>query len=112
MLTLTQQGNRVAIDDVNPQIGQGRFPIKRIVGESVAVRASIFADGHDEVRAAILYRTVEENDWHEVLMVPDWNDTWYGTFAINAQVDYAYTVCGWVDEFGTWRSKLSKLWNA
>src|SRR5437868_2393495 len=39
---------RVVIENVTPQIiDGGRYPIKRVVGESVLVEADIFVDGHD-----------------------------------------------------------------
>ena len=38
---------RVVIERVSPQIDCGRFPVKRVVGETVVVEADVFADGHD-----------------------------------------------------------------
>ena len=40
---------RVVIQGVEPELECGRFAIKRVVGESVAVKADIFADGHEEI---------------------------------------------------------------
>src|SRR5438093_13758825 len=45
--------HRVVIEGIQPEIDGGRFPIKRAVGETVDVTATIFADGHD-VLVAIL----------------------------------------------------------
>src|SRR5262245_35233666 len=42
---------RVAIENVQPSLDCGRFPIKRTVGETVTVTADVFADGHDVVSA-------------------------------------------------------------
>jgi hypothetical protein len=39
-----------------PEIDAGRFPAKRTAGEMVEVTADIFADGHDQVAADLLYR--------------------------------------------------------
>ena len=47
---------RVIIEGVTPQVDGGRFPIKRVVGESVAVEADVFTDGHDAVRAELCWR--------------------------------------------------------
>ncbi|HJR75810.1 MAG TPA: maltotransferase domain-containing protein, partial [Nitrospiraceae bacterium] len=38
---------RVIIEGVRPAIDGGRFPIKRVVGQSVVVEADVFTDGHD-----------------------------------------------------------------
>ena len=47
---------RVVIESVQPEIDAGRFPIKRIAGDTVEVEADVFADGHDRVTARLLYR--------------------------------------------------------
>src|SRR5213594_1234668 len=47
---------RVVIDNVRPRVDEGRFPIKRTVGESVEVIADIFANGHDMLVAVICDR--------------------------------------------------------
>src|ERR1700756_3852578 len=44
---------RVVVEHIRPEIDGGRFPIKRTVGESVDVTATIFADGHDVLVALL-----------------------------------------------------------
>src|SRR5437867_12712492 len=44
---------RVIVERVQPSIDNGRWPIKRTVGEPVRVVADIFADGHDVVVAVL-----------------------------------------------------------
>jgi len=46
----------VVIENVRPEVDAGRFPIKRVVGESVLVRADVFADEHDALVVILLYR--------------------------------------------------------
>jgi len=70
------------IEKVTPEIDGGRFPVKRIVGEKVVVRANVFADGHDEVKADLLYRQVDQADWHEIPMKALGNDAWAASFTI------------------------------
>lgn len=48
--------NRVVIENVKPQVNCGRYPAKRVVGEMLTVTADVFADGHDEVKAQLVYR--------------------------------------------------------
>src|SRR5579871_421978 len=45
--------SRVIIEGVKPEIDCGQFPIKRVVGEEVAVEADIFAEGHDTLKAVL-----------------------------------------------------------
>ncbi|HZZ11337.1 MAG TPA: maltotransferase domain-containing protein, partial [Paraburkholderia sp.] len=47
---------RVAIEDVMPSFDCGRFPVKRSVGERVEISAAVFAEGHDKIAAAVIWR--------------------------------------------------------
>lgn len=99
---------RIIIERVTPEIDGGEFPIKRVAGETVVVRADVFADGHDEVAATLLYRTVDETGWQEVPMKFLNNDAWIGSFPIAKEVDYLYTVRGYISEFSSWVHDLKK----
>jgi starch synthase (maltosyl-transferring) len=99
---------RVVIENVRPEIDGGRFFIKRVIGEKVIVRADIFADGHDEVSAILLYRKAQERSWREIPMKRAANDTWSGIFIVEDLGVHYYTVQGWVDHFATWQKDLRK----
>ncbi len=100
--------SRVIIGDVKPEIEGGRFAIKRIVGDEVAVEANILTDGHDAISAALLYRREDEKQWREAPMAPLGNDRWRGSFTVRELGRYVYTVQGWVDHFKTWSRDLAK----
>ncbi len=104
----TDGRRRVVIEGVKPEIDAGRFPIKRVVGEKVAVEADVFTDGHDAIAAAILWRREDERAWTEVRMKFLVNDRWRGEFTVTDLGRYRYTVTGWMDPFGTWRRDLQK----
>lgn len=107
--TLFEQGRRrVVIEALRPQVEGGRFAIKRAPGEAVAVEADVFADGHDVVACALLYRAEGEAEWHRVPMHACGNDRWRGEFAGTQPGRYRYTVCGWIDAWGGWRRDLEK----
>ena len=99
---------RVVVEHVLPSVDDGRFPIKRVVGETVAVSADVHADGHDALAAVVLYRRKGEDVWREAPMAPAGNDRWTAVFAVEAPGRYEYTVEGWVDRFATWRDAMSK----
>jgi starch synthase (maltosyl-transferring) len=44
---------RIVIEGVKPEINEGRFPIKRIVGDRIVAEADIFVDGHEKIPAHI-----------------------------------------------------------
>ena len=98
---------RVAIERVSPEIDCGRFPIKRIVGETVVVEADVFADSHDQIACQILYWQ-DEKKLKTTPMKPLGNDRWRGEFFVEELGRYQYTVEGWIDRFETWRVDLVK----
>jgi starch synthase (maltosyl-transferring) len=103
-----QPQRRVVIENVRPSVDDGRFAIKRTVGERVTVTADVFADGHDVLAAAVLHRAEGSNTWDEVPMTPLGNDLWQAEFVVTALGRHEYTVEGWIDRFASWRLELSK----
>jgi starch synthase (maltosyl-transferring) len=99
---------RVAIENVNPVVDCGRFPIKRTIGQTVVVTADVLADGHDVIRAALLSRKQGETAWRETPMVELGNDRWQGQFDASELGRYEYTVVGWVNAFASWHRDLQK----
>jgi starch synthase (maltosyl-transferring) len=99
---------RVVIEGVEPELDGGRFAIKRTLGDTVQVRADIFADGHDALRAVLQYRRTDENAWHEEEMRLVNNDRWQAEFRPEKLGRYEYTIVGWVDGFGSWSADLLK----
>ena len=99
---------RVVVEGVRPQVDDGRFPIKRVPGERVIVTADVFADGHDELGAVVLYRPSGTEAWRELPMARTTNDRWQAAFTIESLGSYEYTVEGWIDRFATWRRDLIK----
>ena len=99
---------RVVIEGLTPQVDAGRFPAKSVVGEVVTVEADVFGDGHDHVRARVLYRKVGEASWRAEEMTALGNDRWRGEFTAQEVGLHEFTVTGEVDHFETWRSDLEK----
>ncbi|PWT74879.1 MAG: alpha-1,4-glucan--maltose-1-phosphate maltosyltransferase [Proteobacteria bacterium] len=99
---------RVIIENVQPAVDGGRFPIKRVQGESVQVEADAFTDGHDRVTCRLLFRREDETDWHTAVMEAAGNDRWVAAFEVDAPGRYCYTLTAWVDHFETWWQDLCK----
>ncbi|MCK6617925.1 MAG: alpha-1,4-glucan--maltose-1-phosphate maltosyltransferase [Cyclobacteriaceae bacterium] len=100
--------SRVIIENIQPQVDKGRYPVKRTVGETVQVTADIFSDGHDHVRAEVLYRKKTEKNWSLAEMHHLGNDSWAGSFLVTDKVPYVFTVRAWVDHFETWYDGILK----
>jgi starch synthase (maltosyl-transferring) len=78
------------------------------VGESVRVTADIFADGHDQVLANLLFRKQGEQEWQKTDMKFMVNDLWQGEFPVNEQGIYEYTLEVMVDHLSTWWKDIQK----
>ncbi|MGB3589352.1 MAG: alpha-1,4-glucan--maltose-1-phosphate maltosyltransferase [Tunicatimonas sp.] len=107
-LSNIQGKQRVIIANVDPQVQNGQFPIKRSVGEAVQVEADIFADSHDKIRSFVQFRKEGENNWQEVPMNPVMNDRWTATFIPESIGFYEFTVSGYIDHYASWQYGLRK----
>jgi starch synthase (maltosyl-transferring) len=99
---------RVVIEGVSPEIDCGRFPVKRVVGETVEVEANIFADGHDALTCVLRYRREQDRAWTDTRMRELGNDRWRGEFRVRELGGYRYALRAWVDRFVTWGRDLEK----
>src|SRR6187549_2477265 len=104
--------SRVIIENVQPQVDEGLYPAKRTVGERVDVTADIFSDGHDHIRAKLLYKKEGESKWKEAEMNPGMNDEWWASFSVEEKGIYRFTLQAWVDHFDTWYDGFKKKSNA
>jgi starch synthase (maltosyl-transferring) len=99
---------RVIIEQLQPHIDEGRFPIKRTLGESVVVTADIVADGPDRLAGVLKYRPVGRAlPWQEVALTAAGNDAWSASFTVTELGEYEYAVEAWVDRFGSWLARLT-----
>ena len=100
--------SRVVIENIRPAVDDGRFSIKRTLGDTVAVRADIHADGHDVLRAIVKIRGPGETAWTLLPLTALSNDEWEGAFDVTKLGAYEYGFEAWIDRFETWRRFLEK----
>jgi starch synthase (maltosyl-transferring) len=122
---MTMEQNRIIIEGVGPSVDNGRFAAKTVVGETVNISADIFKDGHDKLRAAVLFKPVKRSRpvsktycreapvvtdpaWRESPLKEDVNDRWSGSISCDSIGDWVFTICAWTDAFGSWRGELKK----
>jgi starch synthase (maltosyl-transferring) len=103
---------RVMIEAITPAVDQAAFPVKRLLGENIAVRATIFGDGHDALAAELLWRSVNAGEWQRVQMQPLGNDRWEAEFAPRRVGRHVFTIEAWRDEWGTFRRDLKRKHDA
>jgi starch synthase (maltosyl-transferring) len=97
----------VVIENLQPLVNGGRYPIKRVVGEDVVVEADVFKDGHDVVAALLKWRLLGEHRWNETLMTFVENDRWRGVFTVYEAATHEYTVEAWIDTFRAWQHEFA-----
>lgn len=100
----------ITIEHVSPQISAGRYAVKREVGDRMEVWANIFKDGHDLLKAVIMYRRADSDEWNDVPMweVEHGLSLWGGDVVFDENTRYIYTIEAWVDEFGSWLDGTGK----
>jgi starch synthase (maltosyl-transferring) len=106
--TASDGRKRVVIENVTPRVDDGRFPVKRVVGDTLTVGVDAFADGHDEIRVVLRWCGPGTDEWSETEMEPLGNDAWRASFQVQTVGRYEYSVSAWVDRFRTWQHDLKK----
>ena len=102
----------VVIENLQPLLDGGHYPIKRILGEDLGVEADIFKDGHDVVAAVLKWRVVGKRAWRETPMNFVDNDRWRGVCTLYDEAIHEYTVEAWTDTFRSWQSEFEKKFEA
>jgi starch synthase (maltosyl-transferring) len=103
---------RIQIEDPRPLIDGGRYRAKAVVGDTYRVSALIFRDGADIMRANVRYRPLGDAEWRESPL--HWvdraagGDRWEGSFPIDAQGVWEWTIEAWTDAFASWHSELQR----
>ena len=103
---------RIVIENLQPELDGGRFPVKRVVGDVLEVSADIFTDGTFVLGAAVIYRPVGEEGWREVPMTAQPNDHWTARVPLTRNARYQYSVLAWRDVWESWRADFKKKFDA
>lgn len=104
---LPSDWSRVVLTWVKPKVDDGRWPVKRSIGEDVMVRAGLIVDGHDKISAELFYRH-QDGEEHVRRMQLQYNDEYIASFSIRALGRYFYRVRAWVDQFATWQDQFKR----
>ena len=103
---------RIQIEDPQPVIDGGRYRAKACEGDAVEVSATIFLDGHDELRALVRHRRAGERRWQtQPLKRIDpalGVDRFAGSFEVAGAGRRQWQVEAFIDRFATWRGELER----
>src|SRR5204862_6709332 len=100
------------IENVQPLVDCGRYMVRRVAGDDLAVEADVFKDGHDVVAAALKWKKLGETNWHETPMAHVDNDRWRGVCTVYENATYEYTVEAWTDTFRGWQHEFAAKFEA
>jgi starch synthase (maltosyl-transferring) len=103
-----QPPGRIQIQAIEPIVDCGRYPVKRTVGDQVAVYATIFKDGHDTLGAAIRVRGPGDKRWREEPLEPMGNDRFGGVFAVDRPGRWRFSIAAWTDRIATWQDEVRR----
>ncbi|MDY6054736.1 alpha-1,4-glucan--maltose-1-phosphate maltosyltransferase [Micrococcus sp.] len=95
---------RIPVTGVEPVVEDGRFPAKAVVGEDVPVRATVFREGHDAVRATVRLLGPDGSEVQRVHMRPGRPglDEFVAVLRPSQVGIHQFVVEGWDDPVGTW----------
>jgi starch synthase (maltosyl-transferring) len=103
---------RIVIQYPAPAVDDGRYAAKRCVGDTVTVEADIFRDGHDLLRAVVRYKHAQDDEYQESELrridAHLGGVRWAGSFAVDREGRWEYTIEAWTDVFGAWRDELER----
>ncbi len=102
----------VVIENIDPCIDGGRYPIKRVVGQDLKVSADVFKEGHDQISVNLKWRKIGQADWYQTPMRPLENDRWEGVCHFIENALHEFTVEAWEDHFKSWQVEYAKKFGA
>jgi starch synthase (maltosyl-transferring) len=99
---------RIAITRLTPSADAGAFAVKRVIGETLQVEADIFADGHEQLGAALLLRAEGETTWQSYRMSAQPNDVWTASARLTRLGQHNMVVQAWLDVWGGFTRDLAR----
>jgi starch synthase (maltosyl-transferring) len=99
---------RIVIANISPSIDSGAFAVKRVIGETLEVRADIFVDGHEALRAEVLFKADDETDWRRAPMTAEPNDVWAAQIRFDRLGRHSFMIEAWLDVWGGFKRDLVK----
>src|SRR3954463_10014232 len=107
-----ERPSRIRIAKPAPVLDNGRYAVKRTVGDTVAVSADIFRDGHEKLKAVVKYKAPGGRRWLESeLRSVDAHINgvrWAGEFTVETPGTWQFSFEAWTDRWATWHDELRR----
>ncbi|MDT0575706.1 alpha-1,4-glucan--maltose-1-phosphate maltosyltransferase [Croceicoccus sp. F390] len=98
---------RLVIENVSPTV-EGGYAAKCVVGDVVTVDCTIFADGHEQLAAELLWRAADDAQPTRIAMTQLPGDQWEASFVLQRLGRHVFEVEAWLDRFGGFRRDYRK----
>jgi starch synthase (maltosyl-transferring) len=108
------KGSYIVIQNVQPQVDCGRYPVKCEEGDTVHVSCEIFREGHDLLGAELLWRKETSRKWNRVPMdqTNAGLDLWEASFVPEKIGMHEYKIEAYTDHFASWLHDTRKKYEA
>jgi starch synthase (maltosyl-transferring) len=99
---------RILIEAITPQVDDGKFPVRRTVGELVTIEADLLADGHDQLAGDVLLRAADSGEIHAYPLTLINNDRWRAQIPLERLGRHLFTITAWRDAYGSFVDEVRK----
>jgi starch synthase (maltosyl-transferring) len=98
------KGSYIIIQNVQPLVDAGRYPVKREEGDTFHVTAEIFREGHDALGADLLWRKEGARRWTRIHMtqINAGLDLWDASFKPEEIGMHEYMIEAYTGHFASW----------
>ncbi|GGB24842.1 alpha-1,4-glucan:maltose-1-phosphate maltosyltransferase [Sphingomonas metalli] len=110
--TAARDWPRLVVEEWSPRVDGGDFAVKRVVGETVTVEATLYGDGHEQLAAELLWRGPGSETWQRVRMTALPTDRWTAEWRLEEIGRHEYVIEGWLDIWGGFRRDFAKKLDA
>ncbi|MFZ5950244.1 MAG: alpha-1,4-glucan--maltose-1-phosphate maltosyltransferase [Candidatus Rifleibacteriota bacterium] len=95
---------RILIENIQPLVDSGEYPLKRESGDLVPVSADIFRDGHQKICAWVEFKHSGKKHWQKIKMncINPGLDLWESGFRVDSLGIYEYRIAAYCEDFGSW----------
>jgi len=108
------EGSYLIIQNMQPQLDGGRYPVKRELGDTLRVSAEVFREGYGVLRAELLWRIEGSKRWNRVSMehVNPGLDLWEASFKPEKTGRHEYRIEAYTDHFASWLHDTKRKYEA
>ena len=99
---------RLAIEAITPCVDDGKFPVRRLVGDLVTIEADLLADGHDKLGGEVLLRAADETKFRAYPLTLINNDRWTANIPLERLGRHYFVITAWKDSYASFVDEITK----